>query len=540
MNSRTSQAFGALAAPILFAVSAAAATAVTNVTLANVTPASFSVVWRAPSSTPSLAVFADPAGTIDLTGQFAIALHPLEAGSPQALTDYDQRQVQSALRQQTRRHNLAQVRVGGCQPGATYYFRAIAAFADGSSQVYPETGPLPGVTLPRASGFVVHSQQLLLDVPGLDTFGRIVLLSHPDAAYALAGVVGDGTQTNQVFFNLSDLFALTGGQFDPRGNQQFTLELLGPGRTSVVERFAVQFNDAFTIAQTSLAAFGLDYAALRLGSTVLRAGDTGSVPVTLDASENLATLSATLELPADRFDAIALSDLAAAIDPTASRIVRLSSAACRLELAARAGQQIPAHGTLVQIGFAARTGLPSALVALKTADLTASRPDGRPIAHLLLQSGRIAVVADQPLLEATRAASGARELTLFGRPGSTCAVESSADPTDPSSWALFTRLHLTALSAPVPGIEPGPPAVYYRAVEVGGDLPFLVPLLNPDGTRSLIAYGQPSRQYTLLQTTDFTHWVTWQPILTYTLTGTSRRIELPASTDSVVYRLRRD
>jgi hypothetical protein len=539
MNSKSIRAARALVFLVSLAVPALAATAITNVTLANVTPTSFSVVWRAPASTPALAVFADPAGTTDLTGHLAIDLYPLEAGNPLATTDYDQRQLQTALRQQTRRHNLAQVRVSGGQPGATYYYRAIAALADGSTHLYPETGPLPGVTLPRANGFVLHSQQLILDVPGLDTFGRIVLLTHPDAACALAAVVGDGAQTNQAFFNLGDLFALTGGQFDPRGNQQFTLELLGPGRTSVIERFALQFNDAFTIAQTSLAAFGLDFAALRLGSVAVRAGDTARIPVALDASENPAALSVTLHLPADRFDAIALLDFAAGIDPDASRIARLSPTASRLDLVARAGQQIPAHGTLVQIGFTARTGLPSALVTLRASDFVLNRPDSRPFDNRLLQSGRIAYVADQPLLEATRAADGTRELTLFGQPGAIYAVELSIAPADPETWTLFARVPLNVLSAPVPGIETAPPTVFCRAAEFTGDPPFLVPVLNPDGGRALIAYGLPTRQYTLLQTADFTHWTSWQPILTYTLTNAYRQIDLPASPDSVIYRLRR-
>jgi len=537
---RVGRLVGAVAGVIALGGSAVVAASISHVTLANVTPSSFSVVWRAPASTPSLGVFADSAGAVELTGQLAVEFYPIETGSPGAYSDYDQRQFKADLRRETRDQNLVHVRVSGCQPGATYYYRPAAIFADGMTQGVPGDGPLPAVTLPLSSAFVVNSQQLVLDVPGVDTFGRIVLLSHPDAAHALAAVVGDGTGTNQVFFSLNDLFALGGGQFDPQGNQQFTLELLGRGRTSVVEQFTVEFTDAFTIAQASLAAFGLDYVTLRLGSTAVLAGDRGGVAISLDSSEGLAALSVVLGLDASRFEQLVLTDLATGIDPDASGVVRSSPASCRLDLVARHGQRIPAHGTLVQLGFTAPVGSPSGILTIQGADLAATLPDGTPIVHRLSQSGRIVIVGDQPVLEATRGADGARELTLFGHPGSVCAIESSVAPAEAASWSVFTRIPLTAVSAAVPGVESGPPTAFYRAIELAGGAPFLTPTLDPDGTRALVVYGQAAGEYTLLQTTDFSQWATWQPVLTYTLTGASRRIELPAAPESVIYRVRRE
>ena len=67
---------------------------------------------------------------------------------------------------------------------------------------------LPGVTTSRENSFVANSQQIVVEVPGVDPEGRIVVLSHPEAAYALSAVVGDGANNHQAWFNLSDLMAL--------------------------------------------------------------------------------------------------------------------------------------------------------------------------------------------------------------------------------------------------------------------------------------------------------------------------------------------
>ena len=54
----------------------------TNVTVVNVTPTSFSVLWRTANSTPSIAVFADPAGQTNVAAQLGVEAFPvLTAGA---------------------------------------------------------------------------------------------------------------------------------------------------------------------------------------------------------------------------------------------------------------------------------------------------------------------------------------------------------------------------------------------------------------------------------------------------------------------------
>ena len=46
------------------------AAVISNVIPVNVTPTSFSILWRTAPSTPSIAIFSDPGGLTNLSGQF--------------------------------------------------------------------------------------------------------------------------------------------------------------------------------------------------------------------------------------------------------------------------------------------------------------------------------------------------------------------------------------------------------------------------------------------------------------------------------------
>ena len=193
------------------AVQVAGAAVITNVLPVNVTPTSFSILWRAYGATPSIAVYADAAGVTNLSGQLGIEAFPLRTGNPDLGTGYERRHDQMALQRKTKSLGYVVMRVTGCRPETTYHYRLSSLQAGATPAIYPDSGPLPSVTTEVENTFVVDDQLLVLDVPGFDSYGRVVTLSNAAAAYCLAAVVGDGAGTNQVFFNASDLFLLGGG-----------------------------------------------------------------------------------------------------------------------------------------------------------------------------------------------------------------------------------------------------------------------------------------------------------------------------------------
>ncbi|MBM3881081.1 MAG: hypothetical protein FJ387_15395 [Verrucomicrobia bacterium] len=514
------------------------AATITNVSLVNVTPSSFTVLWHTAPSTPAIEVFADPTGTSSLAGRLGVEAFPLQGGNPAVPGDYEQRQYQRGLRQKTRSLGLMQMRVSGGLPGATYYYRLTSALPGEGGVVFPAQGPLPAVTLPRENTFLAEAQQLLLDVPGPDTYGGVLLLTHPEAAYALATVVGDGCATNQACFSLGDFFALTGGQFTPTGNQEFTVRFLGPSRQDVSERLTLAFTGAFTVAQRTLLALHLDFAALSLGWTVVRAGSSESVPIQLNSSAALATVRFRLETPFDRLTNLRLEDLAPELDAAAAQVLPLSPGAWQVLLPARPGQLPEGAHQLGRLSFLALANRPSAFVSLVPAGFLAEKADLTPVTRVRVQAGRVVVVGREPLLEARLRPDRTRELLLYGQPGSSYAIQFATSLDRPMGWTLLARVPLASLFTGLAGLEAHHDTVFYRAFEFSADPPFAEARLHPDRTRSLLVYGLPAQQYTVEFTTNLSALVTWQPLLDYTLTNAFRSLPVPNLDPTVFYRLR--
>ena len=180
-----------LAALLLLAGAFASnAALITNVTPVNVTPTSFSILCRS-SQAIAINVFGDASATSNLTTQLGVESCPVHTGNPALPAGYQRRQSQLLLRQKAQTFGLVLIRVTGCQPGTTYYYQ----LSNAPDSVYPASGPLPSVATEQENTFVIDDQHLILDIPGLDNSGRIVTLTHTNAAHPLAAVIGDGVGT---------------------------------------------------------------------------------------------------------------------------------------------------------------------------------------------------------------------------------------------------------------------------------------------------------------------------------------------------------
>ena len=504
----------ALCGWLAWAVLPLAASAITNVTVVNVTPASFTVFWRATDLTPSLAVFADAGGLTNLAGQVGIEPFPLHTGNPNLAAGYDRRLGRTALQQKTRGYGLVQMRVTGCRPNTTYYFRLTSTPAVGSPEVFPPSGPLPAVTTAGENAFVVNHQQLIIDVPGLDIEGRVVLLTHTNAAYPLAAVIGDGVGTNQVFFDVNNLFDRTsGGNFTPLGAQEFAVDVLGPNQSDLAAIFTLNFGANFTVAQTIPASVGNEFFAVYVGSTLVVTGQTGGVTINGNSSVGLATINVTLDIPPGHLTNFALSALAPELNPGASTVTSLGGSSWLLHFAAQAGQSFSGAKPLGQLTFTAVAGQSSAFVPLTVAGLATTKPDASSVSQLVAQSGRVVVVGHESLLEALRAPDGSRTLRLYARTNATYAIEYANALSGSNRWTSWVRVPMTNFSATFQPTQPIAPSVFYRAYEFRADPPILEAQLAADGTRSLLLYGKPGASYAVEYQTGLSgaggwlHWV---------------------------------
>src|SRR5262245_52505767 len=90
--------FFRIAASLLFAAALTSrAGTITNVTVVNVTPSSFSLVWRGAADADSVQIFADAGGQTNITRQLGVELYPLHTGNPNFLEGYERRQSRADL-----------------------------------------------------------------------------------------------------------------------------------------------------------------------------------------------------------------------------------------------------------------------------------------------------------------------------------------------------------------------------------------------------------------------------------------------------------
>ena len=512
-----------LAALLISGPVALRAANITNVMAVNVTPSGFTILCRAGDAAPSLAVYADPEGVTNLAGQVGIEPYPLHTGNPGLLTGYERRQNWKQIREKTRGLGLAQFRVTGCAPGSTYYYRLTALSGGAVPETYPASLPLPEVTTPKGNSFLTNAQQVLIEVPGVDTEGRIVTLAHPQAARALSAVVGDGANTNQAWFNLGDLFDLAGaGNFTPLGLQEFTLTLLGgPNQDDLTQTLALNISPDFQVGSAASGSFGIEYFAVYLGSIIMRVGETSSVPVTINCNARVTEISADLHIPTDRLADFTFTDLPGTVQT--ATLTPQSPTNALLLIRAAAGQAIQGQMLLANLRFRAVSNQSSAFVPLKWLSLNVTKSGNELMEDVFAQDGQITIIGREPLLGYNSDPDTRGFFTLYGNPWSSYAIEYTTRLGLP--WATYLRCPLTNFTFTFKGLDAAAaPIAFYRAVELPGDPPILEARRTGDQTRSLLVFGKPGSQYTVQYATNLSGVVTWRPMLSYTLTNSFRHL----------------
>jgi hypothetical protein len=509
---------------------------ITNVSVVNVSPSSFSLVWANSSVVaPSVSVYADAGGLTNLAGQVGLELYPLHTGDPSLTNAYARRLNEASLRQKTASQDLAMVRISDCLPGVTYYYRLQTTNSFGQQAVWPASGPLPGVTTAQSTAFVLDSQQLLLNLPGFDPSGSVVILSNSNTPSLLAAVAGDGAPSNEVFFSVSDMLAAAGNtNFTPLGVQEFTATVMGLSSNAVAQTYSVDFTAQFAVGGASQFSLG-NYAVLSLGSSVMQAGTTAVIPINLYAS-GITNLSYVLNLPTNRFSAISLQALSSQLG-----VVSLQTAASnRLQLTfgSAPGQTLLGNQELAQLNLTAISNQTSAFIPLAPQSLQGLNADGSIVNNFAVESGRLVVVGNDPLLEALRAANGSRSLALYGLPGDAYEIQSATNLAQPVAWQNVLSVPMTNLQA-VLALNSSPPNIFYRAYSMQPDPPIVQALLS-GASRTLLVYGRPGTNYVVQYTTNLSGVVTWRPALSYTLTNAFQYLNGLANTNALIfYRLQR-
>ena len=229
---------------------------ISDVAPADVTPSGFAIVWQTSgSATPGISVYTDPDGLNDITNQVEITPFPLFSGNPALTDEYARDEDMDHIRSQAMSKGIMKIRVEGCTPGTTYYYRISATGTDGSVASWPATG-LASITTPEENSFVADSKQILItvDTQGgtIDPAGWLVIAEAPASEGTFSGVssfVGDGAPSNQAFIDLSNIFGSDGLNWSPLGTRNITLKILrGWNMVPVYKTIALDFTSDYHVA----------------------------------------------------------------------------------------------------------------------------------------------------------------------------------------------------------------------------------------------------------------------------------------------------
>ena len=212
-----------------------------------------------------------------------------------------------------------------------------------------------------------------------------------------------------------------------------------------------------------------DYLELALGRTVMRAGQTSSVPVTLMTSIGLTNLEALVQVPEDYLIPLALSDWPPGTGN--ATLQKQGPNVWQMNFTAAAGQSFQATQQLASLSFLAATN-GSAFVPVAISEVTTNfTTNGATVWRTLTDAGCAVVIEHQPLLEALPTTNGFPNLTLFGIGGVSYDVLFS--PVLPAtSWQPIWTVTMPAdLSTPLAGVTPTGPAMFFSARAQVGDLP---------------------------------------------------------------------
>jgi hypothetical protein len=514
----------------------ARAGSITNVSIVNVTPSSFSLVWRGlVDDADAVQIFSDAAAQSNITSSLGVELYPLHTGNPNFLEGYERRQSRADLRARTQSLGLVQAKVRNCLPGSTYYFR-ITSTTGGTTNHYPATG-VAQVELPQENSFVLNSQQLIIDIPGVDYSGHIVTLSHTNGAYALAAVVGDGTSTNQVFFNLNDIFAMSGGNLSPTGPQEFFATIMGPAQSDEQQVFSVAFAEGFSVGGVNSGTTSEDFLVVTVGSGVYRTGETNELAIELNSSP-LADFSMNIALPDGRFDKLSLKSARGQIDPSSLSIIKGAGTNYTLSFRAASGSSISGQGAAVMLSFVS-TNHTSTFVPVRPSSIVARKADQATIPPLLASAGRMVLVGNEPLVEATVEATG-RKLTLYGRPWASFEIQGSSNMGPGGQWQLVARVPMTNLVYSISNLNTNERTQFFRALEFVADPPLLELSSTSPGASNLRLFGRAGDTYSVQYTTNLSGVIQWNPLLNYTLTNSFGNVaDLDTTNKLRFYRLTR-
>ncbi len=189
-----------------------------------------------------------------------------------------------------------------------------------------------------------------------------------------------------------------------------------------------------------------------VGSTNLLGGEVSAVPLRLRTDLPLTELSFDLHFNTAALTNLLLQGLAPEV--VGNTLTALDANTMSIRLLLDGAAPVTMDRTLGQIGFLAADNQPSSITLIRPQSAVALGISGSLFTDARLSPGQVIVVNAEPVLTMGRPLDS--QLTLYGRPGRTYAVESAATLAPEEPWLTVTNVVLEGRSIgwPVPPAEP--------------------------------------------------------------------------------------
>jgi hypothetical protein len=243
----------------------------------------------------------------------------------------------------------------------------------------------------------------------------------------------------------------------------------GPAPASGIEAISRElsiFDRGFTTFDTvsrEVSVFDYDFNHLNLavGSTVVLAGTSGGVPVTLWTAVPVTNVQVAVDFPQNL-----LTNWSVQPQPPLTGTAFVSnSSRLYLTFSPASGQSISSTQQLGQITFTSASNQPSAFLALPVASVTAPLlQDGTTYTpYQTAQDGEVVVLNKRSLLRRVSVTNGQEYLTLYGLTGTNYTIESTTNLQPPAVWQSVYALTPSNFIAVTPDFGTTNPALFFRA-----------------------------------------------------------------------------
>jgi hypothetical protein len=275
---------------------------------------------------------------------------------------------------------------------------------------------------------------------------------------------------------------------------------------------------------------------LALGSTNVFIGETNSVPLTLRVGTELSDVSFLLGANSERLGALSLGAIAPEI--VSSTLQPSGSNQSRVQLTARAGDELIGSMTLAQLNFTALSNHPSTIVPLRFEDAQARQPNGNLLARPKTADGRVFIIGEEPILDSVLETNGAMALTLYGRPERHYTIETNMNLASAAGWRAWEEIDLFSPWLALPDVPPTGPMVFYRAATTGREFARLV--ARREAEQLVIEWSASAGSCELLESSSLDATAVWSSSVTSAqlIDGRYRMSVRIASGGTKFYRLR--